>query len=100
MFSNSYILKHVRKEKTELGTKNRKKIKNRQQIKKKGKDVLQIQTKEVKRINQRKIEKIKSITDDFDKINVINISQITTKKSSDLKSHRKVSGRDIVALLK
>jgi hypothetical protein len=63
--------------------------------------VLQIHTKEVKRINPRKIEKIKSITDDFDKINVINISQITTtKKSSDLKSHRKVSGRDIVALLK
>ena len=92
MFSNSYILKHLRKEKTELGTKTRKDILNKQQIKKKGKDVLQIPKKDVKRINSRKIEKIKSITDDFDKTNNSNISQITTNKLSDLKSHRKVPG--------
>ena len=88
MFSKSNTLKLLRKEKTELGTKTLKEIKNKQQIK----DVLQILKKDVKRINSRKIEKIKSITDDFDKTNNINISQITTNKLSDLKSHRKVPG--------
>ena len=63
MISKSNILKLLRKEKTELRTKTRKEIKNKQQIKKKGKDVLQIQMKEVKRKNSTKIEKIKSITD-------------------------------------
>ena len=54
--------------------------------------VLQIHTKEVKRINPRKIEKIKSITDEFDKTYNSTISQITTNKLSDLESHRKVPG--------
>ena len=88
MFSKSNTLKLLRKEKTELGTKTLKEIKNKQQIK----DVLQILKKDVKRINSRKIKKIKSITDDFDKTNNSNISQITTNKLSDLKSHRKVPG--------
>jgi hypothetical protein len=92
MFSNSYILKHLRKEKIELGTKTRKDIKNKQQIKKKGKDVLQIQMKEVQRKKSTKIEKIKSITDEFDKTYNSTLSQITTKKLSDLESHRKVPG--------
>ena len=91
MFSKSNTLKLLRKEKTELGTKTRKDIKNKEQNKI-GKDVLQIPKKDVKRINSRKIENRKSITDDFDKTNNSNISQITTNKLSDLKSHRKVPG--------
>jgi hypothetical protein len=91
MFSKSNILKLLRKGKTELGTKTRKDIKNKEQNKI-GKDVLQILKKDVNRINSRKIKKIKSITDDFDKTNNSTISQITTNKLSDLKSHRKVPG--------
>ena len=95
MFSKSNILKLLRKEKTKLGTINTKEINNKHQLKKKGKDVLQIPTKEVKRINPSKIEKIKPITDEFGKTKIKNISQITTNELSDLESHLKEPG-DII----
>ena len=85
-------MKHVRKEKIKLGTQTKKDIQNKHQIKKKGKDVLQIQTKEVQRKKSTKIEKIKSITDEFDKTYNSTLSQITTNSLSDLESHIKVPG--------